>query len=51
MLGWQSGLGNMYTNMGDETFKAMRRKMLLSRQKFEWNINAHRVAKTLGGGK
>jgi hypothetical protein len=38
----------MYANMGDETFKAMRRKLSHRKTKMEWNLNAHRVARTLG---
>lgn len=35
----QSGLEEMYVNMTDETFKAMRRVMPITRTKMKWNIN------------
>jgi len=35
----QSALEDMYTNMTDETFKAMRRVMPITRTKMKWNIN------------
>lgn len=38
----------MYANMGDETFKAMRRRLTINKVKMEWNLNAHRLARTLG---
>ena len=47
-LAWQQGLENMYANMGDETFKTMRRKLTISKTRMEWNVSAHRLAKTLG---
>jgi len=35
----QTGLEDMYANMTDETFKAMRRVMPITRTKMKWNIN------------
>lgn len=39
----QSGLEEMYANMNDETFRAMRRIMPVKRTKMEWNVNAVRM--------
>lgn len=44
----QQGLEGMYGKMGDETFKAMRRKLTLAKTRMEWTTAAHRVARTLG---
>ena len=33
----------MYTNMGEETFKAMRRIMPITLTKMDWNLNAVRM--------
>jgi len=41
----QSGLEEMYANMNDETFRAMRRIMPVKRTKMEWNVNAVRMNK------
>ena len=34
----------MYANMNEETFKAMRRIMPISKTKMEWNVNSVRMA-------
>jgi len=41
----QVGLENMYANMNEETFRAMRRIMPVTRTKMDWNINAVRMNK------
>jgi len=41
----QAGLEDMYANMAEETFKAMRRVMPVKRTKMDWNINAVRMNK------
>jgi hypothetical protein len=33
----------MYSNMAEETFRAMRRIMPVKRTKMEWNINSVRM--------
>ena len=35
----QKGLQDMYDNMSNETFKAMRRVMPITRTKMKWNIH------------
>jgi len=37
----------MYANMNEETFRAMRRLMPITRTKMEWNVNAVRLNKNL----
>jgi capping protein alpha len=39
----QEGLEEMFATMNEETFKAMRRVMPITRTKMEWNINAVRM--------
>jgi len=39
----QGGLEEMYSNMAEETFRAMRRIMPVKRTKMEWNINSVRM--------
>lgn len=39
----QKGLEEMYGNMNEETFRAMRRVMPVKRTKMEWNVNAVRM--------
>mmetsp|Transcript_9104 Transcript_9104/g.13703 ORF Transcript_9104/g.13703 Transcript_9104/m.13703 type:complete len:287 (-) Transcript_9104:116-976(-) len=39
----QGGLEDMYANMNDETFRAMRRIMPVKRTKMEWNVNSVRM--------
>ncbi|CAE7710555.1 Capza1, partial [Symbiodinium microadriaticum] len=41
----QSALEDMYANMNEETFRAMRRIMPVKRTKMEWNVNAVRMNK------
>ena len=41
----QRGLGEMYLNMNEETFKSMRRTMPITRTKMEWNVNAVRMVR------
>jgi capping protein (actin filament) muscle Z-line, alpha len=41
----QAGLQDMYLHMNEETFRAMRRLMPVTRSKMEWNINAVRMVK------
>lgn len=41
----QKGLEEMYGNMNEETFRAMRRIMPVKRTKMEWNVNAVRMNK------
>jgi len=43
----QKGLEDMYANMNEETFRAMRRLMPITRTKMEWNVNAVRLNKNL----
>jgi len=43
----QSGLHDMYNNMNDVTFKAMRRTLPVTRTKMDWNVNAHKMAKAV----
>ena len=43
----QKGLEDMYANMNEETFRAMRRLMPITRTKMEWNVNAIRLNKNL----
>jgi capping protein (actin filament) muscle Z-line, alpha len=40
-------LGAMYQNMSEETLKAMRRVMPITRSKMEWNMQAHKMVKQL----
>ena len=39
----QTALEDMYANMNEETFRAMRRIMPVKRTKMEWNVNAVRM--------
>lgn len=39
----QKGLEEMYGNMNEETFRAMRRIMPVKRTKMEWNVNSVRM--------
>lgn len=41
----QSSLEEMYTSMNEETLKAMRRIMPITRTKMEWNVNAVRMVR------
>jgi capping protein alpha len=41
----QSGLEEMYTNMNNETFRAMRRVMAVTRTKMDWNVNSVRMVR------
>jgi hypothetical protein len=41
----QTALEEMYANMNEETFRAMRRIMPVKRTKMEWNVNAVRMNK------
>jgi capping protein alpha len=41
----QNGLEEMYNNMNNETFRAMRRVMPITRTKMDWNVNAVRMVK------
>eukprot|EP00617_Octactis_speculum_P021186 CAMPEP_0185768276 /NCGR_PEP_ID=MMETSP1174-20130828/48718_1 /TAXON_ID=35687 /ORGANISM="Dictyocha speculum, Strain CCMP1381" /LENGTH=298 /DNA_ID=CAMNT_0028452889 /DNA_START=12 /DNA_END=908 /DNA_ORIENTATION=+ len=43
----QSGLEEMYTNMTEETFKAMRRVMPIHRNKVSWNLNEVKLTTNL----
>ena len=47
----QNALENMYTNMGDETFKEMRRILPVTGSKYDWSGNAMRMALNRGTGK
>lgn len=41
----QKGFEEMYSNMNEETFRAMRRIMPVKRTKMEWNVNSVRMNK------
>lgn len=41
----QHGLEAMYANMNEETLKAMRRVMPITKTKMEWNVNSVRMVK------
>lgn len=41
----QHGLEAMYNNMNEETLKAMRRVMPITKTKMEWNVNSVRMVK------
>jgi len=43
----QEGLEQMYASMNDETFKAMRRLMPITKTKMEWNVNAVRMVQQI----
>lgn len=43
----QEGLEEMYANMTEETFKAMRRVMPVHRNKVNWNINEVKLNQNL----
>jgi capping protein alpha len=43
----QGSLEEMYSNMSGETFKDMRRVMPVTRNKFDWNVNAHKMVRNL----
>jgi capping protein alpha len=45
----QGALGDMYANMNEETFRAMRRILPVTRTKMEWNVNAVRMVSQLTG--
>ena len=47
----QGALENMYTNMGDETFKEMRRILPVTGSKYDWSGNAMRMALNRGKAK
>ena len=47
----QNALENMYTNMGDETFKEMRRILPVTGSKYDWSGNAARMALNRGTKK
>lgn len=47
----QTGLGEMYLNMNEETFKSMRRTMPITRTKMEWNVNAVRMVRQVQKAK
>lgn len=42
-----SGLDEMYGNMDEETFRAMRRIMPITRTKMDWNLNAVRMTRQI----
>ena len=42
-----TGLNNMYGTMNEETFKEMRRVLPLTKEKFNWNVNAHKMVTSL----
>ena len=44
----QNALEDMYTNMGDETFKEMRRILPVTGSKYDWSGNAMRMAGNRG---
>jgi len=46
-LATKEGLEEMYGNMTDETFKAMRRVMPVHRNKMNWNINEVKLNQNL----
>eukprot|EP00584_Thalassiosira_punctigera_P017537 CAMPEP_0172553240 /NCGR_PEP_ID=MMETSP1067-20121228/49585_1 /TAXON_ID=265564 ORGANISM="Thalassiosira punctigera, Strain Tpunct2005C2" /NCGR_SAMPLE_ID=MMETSP1067 /ASSEMBLY_ACC=CAM_ASM_000444 /LENGTH=267 /DNA_ID=CAMNT_0013341389 /DNA_START=97 /DNA_END=900 /DNA_ORIENTATION=- len=45
-----NSLSSMYESMGNTYLKSLRRVMPITRTKMEWNVMAHRVVQTLGGG-
>ena len=44
---FHTGLDEMYGNMDEETFRAMRRIMPISRTKMDWNLNAVRMTRQI----
>jgi len=47
----QVGLENMYANMGEQTLRAMRRVMPVTRNKMEWNVFSVRMVRQTQTGK
>jgi capping protein alpha len=43
----QEGLEEMYGSMDEETFRAMRRTMPITRTKMDWNISSVRMTRQL----
>lgn len=43
----QEGLEEMYGSMDEETFRAMRRTMPITRTKMDWNISAVRMTRQI----
>lgn len=42
-----TGLDEMYGNMDEETFRAMRRIMPITRTKMDWNLSAVRMTRQI----
>ena len=47
----QMGLESMYANMGEQTLRAMRRVMPITRNKMEWNVFSVRMVRQTQAGK
>ena len=46
----QGRLASMYESLGDTTLKSLRRVMPVTRTRMDWNVRAHRVARTFAAG-
>jgi capping protein (actin filament) muscle Z-line, alpha len=46
-----NGLVDMYFNLNEHTFKAMRRLLPVTRTKMDWNMNSHKLARNVSGRK
>jgi capping protein alpha len=44
---FHSGLDEMYGNMDEETFRAMRRIMPITRTKMDWNLSSVRMTRQI----
>lgn len=42
---YQQHISNIIYSMGDETLKVMRRTRIITKNRFDWNLNAHKLAR------